>query len=103
VANIDIVQLLEPACPTCRRPLMPHGLRLSPTQRRILEIVQARGAVTPADLRDAVWSSDPSGGPENPKTLTAHVYVLNTKLRPHGIRVGAGKGAGSVYTIQKAR
>lgn len=99
----DIVSLLEPVCPTCNRPLVPHGLRLSPIQRRILQIVQKRGAISPQDLRDLVWANDRNGGPADPKALTVHVWHLNKKLARHGICVRAGTGRGTVYTIQKAR
>ncbi len=59
---------------TCGRPIIPEGLRLSPIQRRILEVVDRRGEISPRDLADAVWADDPNGGPLDSHALVAHVY-----------------------------
>jgi hypothetical protein len=89
-------------CPSCGRPIVPDGVRLSPTQRKILDAVQRRGEICSRDLRYAVWGNDPDGGPESFKTLAAHVHFLNQRLSAHGLMVRAGRGAGAVYSLRRA-
>lgn len=80
-------------CPTCKRPLPPDGLQLSPIKRRILDLVARSGEIPANVLHTALWGSDPNGGPEM-KTLHEHIWQLNRLLAPHGLAVSAGRGGG---------
>jgi hypothetical protein len=87
-------------CPACGQVVIPDGLRLPPTKRRIFEAVQRRPGISADELRAAVWADDPNGGPEDRKVIHVHVHQLNRLLAPLGIRVRAPFGAGAGYRIQ---
>ena len=58
-------------------------------------------AKSPVKIYDAqCGNDDPDGGPENPKTLHVHIYLLNKKLRRFGLAVRANKGAGATYQLR---
>jgi hypothetical protein len=88
------------SCPHCGQILVPEGLALSPTQRRILYVVQRHPGIAAEDLRAIVWADDPNGGPENPKVLHVHICQLNKRLAPLGFVVRAPFGAGAGYRIR---
>ena len=67
---------------------------LTPTQRRILDVLKRRGSASAEELRDALWSDDPDGGPDNPSTLHAHVWHLNQRLKSRGLLVRASRYSG---------
>jgi hypothetical protein len=87
-------------CSTCRQPILPDGLRLSPIQSRIVSAVQRHREISAETLRAIVWADDPNGGPEDPKVLHVHIWHLNQRLAPYGIAVRANMGAGALYRLQ---
>jgi hypothetical protein len=105
MTNMDIVHAINPICPSCRRPMAPPGLQLSPIQTAILRAVEKRGAISCTELIAVIWDSDPGGGPLSAaKGVHNHVFFLNKRLAPFGVRVAADhKGAGARYVICKAR
>ena len=88
-------------CPACGAPILPGGLRLPPVKQRILTAVQRHREIDAKTLRGIGWGDDPNGGPENRKTLAVHIWQLNQLLKPHGIAVHAGRGAGATYRIHR--
>jgi hypothetical protein len=67
---------------------------VTPTQRRILDVLKRRGSASADELRDVLWSDDPDGGPDSPSTLHAHIWHLNQRLKSRGLRVRASRWAG---------
>jgi hypothetical protein len=63
-------------------------MRLSVAERRVLELLTRRTAVSTEQLCDLLWGDDPEGGPEN-GVKTVHVYLCHIRayLKPHGIFV----------------
>jgi hypothetical protein len=74
-------------------------LALSPTPRRILQIVQSSvpDGIAAEDLRARLWAKHP---PADPKMLHVFVADLNTKLRPSGFAVRSEAG---IYQLRRAR
>jgi hypothetical protein len=74
-------------------------LQLSPTPRRILQIVQSStpDGIAAKDLRAHLWAKHP---PADPKVLHVFVADLNTKLRPFGFAVRSEAG---IYQLRKTR
>jgi hypothetical protein len=66
-------------------------------KQRILEFVHRNPGIGSERLRTLVWD-DPSGGPENPKNLHAHIWGLNQKLAPLGFTVRGSVSGG--YRLQ---
>jgi hypothetical protein len=87
-------------CPVCGQPLVPAGLILTPLKQRILDIVRQRPGISAEELRTALWSHDPAGGPEDRKVLHVHVHQLNRLLAPLGIVIRGSRSAG--YRIRRA-
>jgi hypothetical protein len=85
-------------CQACGRPLASDVRGLSPIQRAILDTVTRRGEISARDLADIVWADDPGGGPLS--GVKQHIFYLNRKLRPYGLAVRAGRGAGAVYSLR---
>jgi len=79
-----------PTCSCCGQRLIPPGLVLPPTKRRILDAVRRRPGINSEALRAVVWAADPSGGPSQ----------LNRLLQPHGIRVRGSVSGG--YRVENA-
>lgn len=90
-------------CPRCGQPMIPVGLTLPRTKRRILNAVQRRPAITAEELRDLVWQDDPTGGPECRHALYVHINQLNLRLAPFGIAVRAPRGGSDGYRIVSAQ
>ena len=87
--------MTERHCPGCGRPLVVDvDESLTPTQRRILDVLKRRGSASADELRDALWSDDPDGGPDNTSTLHAHIWHLNQRLKSRGLRVRASRWSG---------
>jgi hypothetical protein len=74
-------------------------LQLSPTPRRILQIVRnsTPDGIATEDLRARLWAKHP---PADPKMLHVFVADLNTKLRPFGFAVRSEAG---IYQLRKTR
>jgi hypothetical protein len=89
------------SCPHCGAAIVPERLPLTPVQRRIVDVVRRRGAISAEDLRCAVWADDEDNGPLNDKTLRVHIHLLNQRLAGYGLCVRANKGAGATYRIRK--
>jgi DNA-binding SARP family transcriptional activator len=81
---------------------MPRDdLILPPIKRRIYDIVNRHHGISAERLRELVWIDDPSGGPEDRKTIHIHVHQLNRLLRPYGIEVRGSVSGG--YRVQSVR
>ena len=67
-------------------------------QRRIYEAVKKAGnnGIHSERLFDLLYSHDPDGGPDF-KSLAVNIWQLNRKLKPHGVKVFAGRGGDRVY------
>jgi hypothetical protein len=78
-------------CPACDRAIVPDKVITSPTQRRILRLIERHGEVMPEVLHTALWGSDPNGGPDM-GCLHSHVCLLNRVLAPYGLTVTIGHG-----------
>jgi hypothetical protein len=90
-------------CPCCGGPIIADDrFGLTPTQRRIVAVLKRRGTATAEELRDALWGDDSGGGPDALSTLHAHVWHLNQRLRPHGLRVRASRWSGYRITATDA-
>jgi len=72
-------------CPECGQPIIPPNIPLPPVKSRIFDLVRRHPGIAAETLRCLVWASDPSGGPENHKTIHVHIHQLNRLLAPHGI------------------
>ena len=92
-----------PICARCGQPVIPAGLALPPTKRRILDAVQQSPGINAEQLRDLVWQDDPNGGPECRHALYAHVNQLNRRLAPFGVAVRASPGGSAGYRIVSVR
>ena len=92
-----------PHCPACGQPLIEHGaLKLTPTQRRIIELLRRRKEMSGEDLRSRVWPYA-NGGPDSASLLHAHIWHLNKRLRAHGLAVRASRWSGySIKTLEGA-
>ena len=87
--------MTERHCPGCGRHLVVDvDESLTPTQRRILDVLKRRGSASADELRDALFSDDPDGGPDNTSTLHAHIWHLNQRLKSRGLRVRASRWSG---------
>jgi len=86
--------MTERRCPGCGRPFVDVDESLTPTQRRILDVLKRRGSASADELRDALWSDGSNGGPDNPSTLHAHVWHLNQRLKSRGLLVRASRWSG---------
>jgi hypothetical protein len=71
-------------------------------QKQIFEAVQKAGknGIHSERLFDFLYGHDPNGGPDF-KTLAAIVACLNRKLKPHGVKIFAGRGGDRVYRLVK--
>ena len=89
-------------CPTCGTVISVEEVYLSPTQRRILDLVKRHGEIRPEVLWDAIWGSDPNGGPESRSTLMVHIVNLNKRIKPQGIAVRQRpRGWGMPYRLMQ--
>lgn len=72
-------------CPICERPMFrdDDALLVTPTQKRILDLLQRSGQMDPEILYTALYGSDPD--PPEPKTVDIHINNLNKRLKKHGI------------------
>jgi hypothetical protein len=59
-------------------------LNLSPIQTRLYDALRNRPR-TADELRDIAWSDDPDGGAVSWKCIYRHIFVLNQKLKAHGM------------------
>lgn len=75
-------------CPICHRPMFrdDDALLVTPTQKRILDLLQRSGEMHPEILYTALYGSDPDGGP-GPKAVDIHINGLNKRLKKHGIAI----------------
>jgi hypothetical protein len=101
-------------CPACGHPIRDWvHVRTSPLpgedfpalkryQKQIFEAVQKAGknGIHSERLFYLLYSHDPNGGP-NFSGLAAIVAHLNRKLKPHGVKVFAGRGGDRVYRLVK--
>ena len=79
--------MAPPRCPTCGHPKPDvNALPLNPTQKRIMALLDRHGEIHPDVLYDALYASDPNGGP-SPVTLRVHIHQLNKRLKPYGMEV----------------
>jgi hypothetical protein len=64
-------------------------LALTPTQRRLYEIVLAAGAegITGRAIRERLYAHDPDGGPASLNIVSLHAKLANARLAPHGIAI----------------
>ena len=90
------------ACPTCGQPIAPASVpelraQLTPTQRRIFDIVSQAGrhGISTDALEDKLYSCHANGGPDAArKTLHVHIALLNKRLAPFGKRIRANRSGG---------
>ena len=89
-------------CPTCGQLLIRPDLidHLTPTQRRIIELLQRRKNMSGEDLRNAIWPQA-NGGPDSASLLHVHIWHLNKRLRAHGLAVRASRWSG--YRIKNLK
>jgi hypothetical protein len=101
-------------CPTCGHPIRDWlHLRSVPLpgedfpvlkrhQKTIFETVKRAGdnGIPAGRLFDILYGADPNGGPDF-NTLSAIISHLNRKLKPHGVKVFAGRGSAGVYRLVK--
>jgi hypothetical protein len=97
-----VMKPLARVCPSCGQPIIPPGLGLTPTQRRILGAVQQRPGISSEELRNLVWAHDVNGGPEDRKVIHVHVCHLNTRLAAFGVRVRGGSNGYHIVTAEDA-
>ncbi len=88
-------------CPTCGTVISLDGIYLPPMLRRILNLVVRHGQIMPDILWDAIWGSDPNGGPTNLHTLNVHINRLNKRLQPYGraVKRSKAKAWGAPYRL----
>jgi hypothetical protein len=86
-------------CPTCGSELLLDELTLPPILRRILKCVQRHGQVMPEILWDAIWGSEPNGGPVNRNALSDHIKRLNRLIEPYGVSVRRPRTWGAPYRL----
>jgi hypothetical protein len=102
---------MQPLCPCCNRPLeetLPKtGLSFpnwGPLKTIIIaKLVEAYPVpVTMQQLIDALYSSDPNGGPGNPdESIRMMIWQLRTRMRQYGWTISAGKRYGG-WRLQRA-
>jgi hypothetical protein len=82
-------------CECCGQPIVQEDdIVLTAMQRRIVKLLKRRGSATGDELRDALWGDDPNGGPDSLSNLYVHIFHLNRRLKPHGLRVRGSRWIG---------
>jgi hypothetical protein len=63
-------------------------IRWPRVKARIWDVLQRRPGISAADLVDAVYAGDPSGGPDTGrKTIHVHVNHMNRRLMREGMAI----------------
>jgi hypothetical protein len=88
-------------CPTCHRPFAPRLIVSGPVRQRLVNLVAERpDGITRAELINAIYSSDPGGGPDWPNVISVLVKLANTQLASQGYRIApAWRGRGARYRL----
>lgn len=99
-------------CPHCRQfmPLpLPYGIRLTPAEKRIADIVRRAGdeGISVLDIADMVYANDLDPPAMPARTLWVQIYQINTKIRPKGYEIfntargGGPRGAAGCYVLKR--
>ena len=68
---------------------------LTPTRRRILNLLIARPLVSVETLVSHLYDDDPDGGPDDPvSAVHAHVFYLRRYLMGHGVTIESRRSVG---------
>jgi len=92
-------------CPTCGQVVTaPWGARdLSALQLRLVQSLIGQRRLTVHQLTDALWGSDPEGGPLYP-AVTIHLTKEEVNRRMPAARVEVlGRGRGAIYSLRDFR
>ena len=91
---------MSKTCPCCGQTLpdeLPPDVKLSASQRRVVERVRRAGkyGILSTALFDFVYADDPDGGPLSGKVcLQVRIYQINKQLRKVGKVIRAPRGGG---------
>ena len=90
-------------CPACGHPIAPtpDGLRASPTQQRIYEVLSRAGAhgATAREILDRAWAHDINGGPLSGNAVSVHISKMRPALARAGLGVASSYGPEARYTL----
>ena len=90
----------ENCCATCGQtlpPPFPKGVRLSPIQGKIFEVIRRSGqhGISRDSVHQQAYVDDPDGGPEWGNVISVHVNHINKKLRVAGVKIEGERGRAS--------
>lgn len=92
-------------CNCCGYPLIDDdtALGLTRAQLRMFKLIRRSGTagITRADLMDAMYTNDITGGPESPNILNVHRVHMNKRLEAHGLTVASSGGWYSLWRVEK--
>lgn len=74
-------------CPHCGSGI-PELSRFSKMQRQIIEVVRKRPGLTIEEITQAVYGSDPDGGPSS-NVVSVHIRNINRRMRDDGLKIGS--------------
>lgn len=88
-------------CPCCKRPLPPDIKLRGPIQQKYFDVIARHDGLSVWQILDLVYSSMPSGGPEDHNVVSVTCHHINKQIRPQGyeIRSNGRGGPGSVYKL----
>ncbi|WP_305968577.1 MULTISPECIES: hypothetical protein [unclassified Mameliella] len=94
-------------CPSCGQPFEADRVAaardvLSPTQRRIFDVIRENPDFQIEQIANRVWEDDPNGGPLHAHgNISAQICYANKRLEPLGLRIAAShRGIGATYSIR---
>lgn len=94
-------------CPCCGQavasdPMEEARARLSKLERAILDTVVRRPGLPSVEIAARIYADRPDGGPLTANNcVTVAVVRANRKLRPLGLQLRAGRGAGHGYRLEQ--
>ena len=90
-------------CPTCSQIIPPRiGVLFfhSLVKKRIYDFIAKHPeGVMMAELMDHVYALEPSGGPDSPGSLRAHICQMRPMLAKVGMAIENSRGMGSGYRL----
>jgi hypothetical protein len=89
-------------CPQCQRPFPPALKVHGPVRQRIVNLIAGRpDGITRREIIDAVYASDPNGGPDTENVISVLVKRANEDLADQGYRITSDGGPGSRYRLRR--
>lgn len=92
-------------CECCGHPMPDDSVQESLTrmQRKLYNALVRAGTrgIPSADIMDAVYGDDPSGGPESYNVVHVMRCQIKDRLAQHGLAIKSRRGPGAIWRLEK--